>query len=110
MYSYIWVCLKSKFRFFTTKSSKTGHNWDNFYSIKKLVRILLDNLIKKVCKISNRLDENCFTYAASRFEKTWIRKKNRHGHHFEKKITKIFFISLNIWTIKAFGQISLKKN
>ena len=47
MYWYIWVNLKSKFVFFTTKSSRTGHKKDNFYDIRKLVRILLENLIKR---------------------------------------------------------------
>ena len=47
MYRYIWVSLKPKFVFFTTQSSKTGHKSDNFPDIKKLVRILHDNLIKK---------------------------------------------------------------
>ena len=85
MYWYIWVSLKSKFVFFATKWSKTGHKSDNFSDIKKPVHILLGNLIKKVCNISSRLDENCFTYAASRFEKHGFEKKNRNSDHFEKK-------------------------
>ena len=31
------------------------------------------------------MDENCVTYAASRFEKHGFEKKNRHSYHFEKK-------------------------
>ena len=95
MYRYIWVSLNLKFVFFTTTSSKTGHKSDNNYDIKKPVRILLDNLIKKMYKIANRLDENCFTYAASRFEKHGFEKKNRHSHQFEKKLSKIFLYTLS---------------
>ena len=35
--------------FLQKERSKTGHKFDNFYDIKKLVCIALDNLITKKC-------------------------------------------------------------
>ena len=61
-------------------------------------------------KISSRLDGNCFTYAASRFEKHGFEKKNRHSHQFKKKKTKKIFIYFKLCTVKDFGQISFKQN
>ena len=95
MYWYIWLSLELKFAFFTTTSSKSRHKSDNFYDIKKLVRILLDNVIKKVYKISSRLDENCFTYAASRFEKHGFEKKTVTATNLKKKKPKKFLYTLS---------------
>ena len=107
IYWYIWLSLKLKFVFFTTKSSRTGHKSDNFYDIKKPVRILLDDLIKKKYT-TFRFDENCFTYATSRFEKHGFEKINRHSHYVTKKLPNKFFIHFEIYIIKTFDQISFK--
>ena len=84
MYWYIWVSLKSKFVFVTTKSSKTGHKSDNFSDIKKPVRILLDNLIKKSVQNFESIGWKLFHLCCQPIWKHGFEKKNRHSHHFEK--------------------------
>ena len=63
-----------------------------------------------MCKISSRLDENCFTYVASRVEKHGIEKKTVIATDLKKKLPNKLFIHLKICTIKAFGQISFEEN
>ena len=94
MYWYIWVSLKSKFVFFTTTSSKTGHKSDNFSDIKKPERILLDNLIKKVCKIWVDWMKIISLMLPADLKNMDLRKKTVVATILKKKITKQIFYTL----------------
>ena len=85
--------------------TKTGHESDNFYDIKKPLRILLaDLIIRKCAKFQVEMKIVWVMLPADLKNDFTVLKKTRRGRYFEKKLQKNLFMHFKILTI--FGEIS----